>query len=76
MQLKRRTGGGAFWIQHPARCSNCRGAICQGFHKVLRALDARDAEPWLSENDYVVFKFWASDFPKVSFFSGNSPAIR
>lgn len=39
-------------------------------------VDARDAEPWLSENGCVVFKFWATDFPTVSFFSGNSPAIR
>jgi len=39
-------------------------------------VDARDAEPWLSENGSVVFKFWATDFPTVSFFTGNNPAIR
>jgi len=39
-------------------------------------VDAKDAEPWLSENGFVVFKFWATDFPMVNFFSGNSPAIR
>ena len=39
-------------------------------------VDARGAEPWLSENGCVVFKFWATDFPTVTFFSGNSPAIR
>jgi len=39
-------------------------------------VDAKDAEPWLSENGYVVFKFWATDFPMVNFFSGNNPAIR
>ena len=89
MQLKRRTGGSACWIQHPARCSNCRVPICQGFRKVLRSavqrfdlrisasvVDARDAERWLSENGCVVFKFWATDFPMVSFLSGNYPAIR
>jgi hypothetical protein len=39
-------------------------------------VDARDAEPWLSENGCVVFKFWATEFPTVSFFTGNNPAIR
>jgi hypothetical protein len=39
-------------------------------------VDANDAEPWLSENGCAVFKFWATEFPTVSFFSGNSPAIR
>jgi len=39
-------------------------------------VDSKDAEPWLSEDGCVVFKFWATDFPMVSFFSGNNPAIR
>lgn len=39
-------------------------------------VDARDAEPWLGENGCVVFKFWATDFPTVSFFTGNNSAIR
>ncbi len=39
-------------------------------------VDAKDAEPWLSENGCVVLKFWATDFPMVTFFSGNNPAIR
>jgi len=47
-----------------------------GLRVSATVVDARDAEPWLSENGCVVFKFWATDFPTVSFFSGNSPAIR
>ncbi len=47
-----------------------------GLRISVTVVDARDAEPWLSENGCVVFKFWATDFPTVSFFSGNSPAIR
>lgn len=38
--------------------------------------DAQEAEPWLSDNGCVVFKFWATDFPTVNFLSGNDPAIR
>ena len=38
--------------------------------------DTDDVEPWLSENGAVIFKFWATDFPMVSFYSGNNPAIR
>ena len=38
--------------------------------------DAKDAEPWLSENGCVMFKFWATEFPVVMSWSGNNPAIR
>lgn len=47
-----------------------------GLRYSATVVDAKDAEPWLSENECVVFKFWATDFPMVSFFSGNNPAIR
>jgi hypothetical protein len=47
-----------------------------GLRISVTVVDAREAEPWLSENGYIVFKFWATDFPMVSFFSGNNPAVR
>ena len=47
-----------------------------GLRYSATVVDAKYAEPWLSENGCVVFKFWATDFPMVSFFSGNNPASR
>jgi hypothetical protein len=38
--------------------------------------DSEGADSWLRQNEAVVFKFWATDFPEVSFYSGNNPAIR
>ncbi len=47
-----------------------------GLRYSATVVDAKEAEPWLSENGCVVFRFWATDFPMVSFFSGNNPASR
>ncbi|WP_457337985.1 hypothetical protein [Rhizobacter sp. P5_C2] len=38
--------------------------------------DSEGEDLWLRENGAVVFKFWATDFPEVCFYSGNNPAIR
>ena len=35
-----------------------------------------EAESWLSQGGNVVFKFWATEFPSVTRFSGNNPASR
>jgi hypothetical protein len=35
-----------------------------------------EAESWLSQGGNVIFKFWATEFPSVTRFSGNNPASR
>jgi hypothetical protein len=53
------------------------GAIEQyGLRFSVSAVPPADADPWLSENGTVVFKFWATDFPNIHFFTGNDPAVR
>ena len=47
-----------------------------GLRFSVAAADPQDAEPWLSENGAVVFKFWATAFPAVRAFSGNNPGQR
>lgn len=34
---------------------------------------ASEAASWLSRDGYVLFKFWATDFPSVRCFTGNNP---
>ena len=63
---------------HRRWLAECASDAVQRFRLRYSAtvVDAKYAEPWLSENGCVVFKFWATDFPMVSFFSGNNPASR
>jgi hypothetical protein len=35
-----------------------------------------EAESWLSQGGNVIFKFWATEFPSLTRFSGNNPAVR
>jgi hypothetical protein len=38
-------------------------------------VDGTEAEPWLSENGMIVFKFWAAGFSNLQIFYGNNPDI-
>jgi hypothetical protein len=35
-----------------------------------------EADSWLSQGGYVIFKFWATEFPSLTRYSGNNPASR
>jgi len=47
-----------------------------GLRFSVSTVPSAEAESWLSEGGYVIFKFWATDFPSVTRFSGNNPAAR
>ena len=47
-----------------------------GLHYSVRVADPAEAQAWLRDNGAVIFKFWATDFPTVTRFSGNNPAVR
>tara|TARA_B100000446_G_C10528788_1_gene332958 strand:+ start:677 stop:1006 length:330 start_codon:yes stop_codon:yes gene_type:complete len=38
-------------------------------------IPSSEAEPWLSEGNLVVFKFWAKHHPKVCLYTGNNPSV-
>ena len=47
-----------------------------GLRYSVTVANPAEAAPWLSENGAVVFKFWATDFPTISRYSGNNPSVR
>jgi len=47
-----------------------------GLRFSVSTVSSVEAESWLSQDGNVVFKFWATEFPSVTRFSGNNPASR
>jgi hypothetical protein len=41
----------------------------------VRTAAPHEAEPWLSENGAIIFKFWATKYPSLQRFTGNNPLI-
>lgn len=57
----------------PARL--CHALRRYGLRYSVRIAAASEGPQWLSEDGLVLFKFWATDFPRVHDFSGNNPDV-
>ena len=61
----------------PGLSAQVRAAIEKHALRYLAAkVPAHETEAWLSEGGFVIFKFWAEEFPEVRLFSGNNPDVR
>ena len=47
-----------------------------GLRFSVSTVSSVETESWLSQGGNVIFKFWVSEFPSVTRFSGNNPASR
>lgn len=35
-----------------------------------------ETDSWLSENESIIFRFWAEAYPSVKIYSGNNPSVK
>ena len=67
----------------PISVSNTQGlrseaavAVCRyKLHFSLQKVESSEAEAWLREGDNVIFKFWATAYPRVRIYSANNPLV-